>query len=286
MDTARPSAPSSTEPDDPATPTTPPLRRPVPTDDRSATEEAADIVSEFLDRQTTRAHWLLLGHRGPEADPARRPPIDTGILGVAVTMGLDGIPSTVGSSTGAAREIDEVQYEIGQGPCLHGLRTGEGRYVPDLGHDDRWGPYGPEAARRGARSCLSMPVLDDGDRPVAVVKVYATEVDGLDDEQRGIGSRLAHEIAGSIGLAHALAGAASELDTRIEVMNTRRVIDLALGVVMHRDGVGPDDAFARLRRDSQDYNVKLRDVARALVYGIAPDAVETVEAAPYRSRRG
>lgn len=225
-----------------------------------------------------------VGRRAEEGAAAGRPDPPAGVLGVAVTLAVAGSPSTIGSSTPAARQIDEVQFDIGVGPCLHALRTGEGDYVPDLARDDRWGTYGPEAARLGAACCLSLPIVSDG-QPTAVVKVYSTRIDGLSAEQRELTRTLAHEVAGSIGLAHALTSTATELDDRVEVMNRRRAIDLAIGILMERDQLSADAAFHSLREQSQRYNVKVHDVARGIVYAVAPDATASIDAAPFVSRQ-
>jgi hypothetical protein len=100
------------------------------------------------------------------------------VAGVAVTLSVDGSPFTIGASSSLARDVDLIQYRIGKGPCLHALHHGIGLYVPDLGADDRWGEYGPQAAARGAASCVSIPVIVGGS-PAAVFKVYSAEIDGL-----------------------------------------------------------------------------------------------------------
>jgi len=46
---------------------------------------------------------------------------------------------------------------------------------------------------------------------------------------------------------------------------SRTVIGQAQGVLMERYGLGPDEAFAVLRRYSQDRNIKLVDIAREIV---------------------
>jgi len=65
-------------------------------------------------------------------------------------------------------------------------------------------------------------------------------------------------------------------------MGTRRVIDLALGVLMARAGVGPDEAFALLTRASQDRNIKLNVLAAQLVESVAGAAPEPL--APFTAR--
>jgi hypothetical protein len=156
-----------------------------------------------------------------------------------------------------------VQYDIGFGPGLRALRGDGGAYVPDL-TVERWGAYGQAAAGLGVRCCVSIPVERAGD-VVAVAKVYAAEVDGLTPAQRQLAVGLAAEVAGSIGLARTLTAQAHELDDRASAMDTRRTIDLAIGVVMERAQCSADVAFATLKQQSQHTNTPVTAVARTVV---------------------
>jgi GAF domain-containing protein len=221
-------------------------------------EEVLDLVSGYLTDVAGRAHHRL-----------------GDVVGVALTTAVDGgEPMTTGASTDQAAEIDLVQYAVGLGPCLHALQGGGGTYVPDLADDDRWGEYGQAAAEHGARSCISVPVQDDDARVVGVLKVYASEVDGLDAEQQALAEDVALEMAGGFGLASALVATSYELSDRIEAMDSRRTIDLATGVLMGRLGISAADAFAALRRESQNQNTKLRDVAAKLLSVSSPDSAD------------
>jgi hypothetical protein len=111
------------------------------------------------------------------------------------------------------------------------------------------------------RTSLSVPVVDERSGVVGVVKVYCSQADGLDERQRRTGRELALEVAGGIGLADTLVRTALELDDRIEAMDTRRTIDLATGLLMGRLGCSPEEAFDLLRRESQNHNLKVQDVA-------------------------
>lgn len=217
-----------------------------------ATDSVVVLVADFLDDLARLAH----GRLGE-------------VAGVAVTMATAGGPYTVGASSSVVREVDLLQYAIGRGPCLDALSGVGGQYVPDLADDPRWGEYGPRAAGLGIRSCVSLPVLHD-DVVIAVAKVYSGRVDGLDEDQRRIADEFAAECAGGLGLARALSRAADELDDRTRAMDSRRGIDLAIGMIMGRAGCDADRAFTLLREISQRRNVKLREVAAELVAGVEP----------------
>ena len=211
-------------------------------------QEVLDLIDEYLDQVAADTH-LRLG----------------AVAGVAVTLAdQGGRPLTVGSSTALARAVDELQYRLGDGPCLNALRGGGGEYVPSLAADTRWGRYGPEAAELGARCCQSVPV-ESHDGVVAVLKVYSGVIDGLTVEQRWVGTEAAQQVAGGIALAQTLTSTTAELYDRAAAMDSRRVIDLAIGVLIERSRCTTDQAFALLRKYSQTRNVKLREVAVEVV---------------------
>jgi GAF domain-containing protein len=209
------------------------------------------LLSDFLDDVATRTAARLVD-----------------VAGVAVTLKVADEPLTVGASNDLAADVDSIQYGVGVGPCLHSLREGVEMHVPDLGNDDRWEDYGPLAAARGAASCVSVPVYVAG-RPAAVLKVYADRIAGISEEQRAIARSVAADVAGGIALAMHLSVQAHTLDDRASAMDTRRAIDLALGVLMERAGCDADGAFALLRQQSQASNVKLRTVAQQVLATVA-----------------
>ena len=227
-----------------------------------ASPEVLTLVEGYLQDAATRTHERL-----------------GDVAGVAITSAVaGGDPLTAGASTVLAAEVDRVQYTIGIGPCLDALREGRETYVPDLSRDPRYRPYGVEAARLGVRTSLSVPVVDEGSGVVGVVKVYSSQVDGLDGRQRRAGRAFALEVAGGVGLANTLVSTSLELDDRIEAMDTRRTIDLATGLLMGRLGCSPEDAFDLMRRESQNHNVKVHDVATDLISRPSPATTEAAAA--------
>ena len=239
--------------------------------------EVLVLVEDYLTDVTERAHERL-----------------GDVVGVALTTSVEGgEPVTTGASTAQVVEIDAVQYSIGTGPCLQALRGGGGQYVPDLANDDRWGDYGPAAAGLGARSCVSIPVLGGDEQVLGVLKVYSAAVDGLSVDQRELAGEVALAMSGGLGLASALVSTSHELEDRIEAMDRRRTIDLATGVLMGRTGLGAEVAFEALRRESQNTNTKLRDLAARLLEpsgdataeGATDSQVGSTVQAPF-SRRG
>ena len=167
-------------------------------------------------------------------------------------------------------DLDDLQRQAGEGPCLDALNQGVTFYADDLGHDDRWPRFGIEAATRDIRSLLALP-FPLNDAPGAL-NLYARHPDAFSVIDRGRGALL----AAIAGLALTVAQTHEEEERRADNLHaalaTREIIGQAQGILMERERLSPDQAFDVLRRASQHLNLKLRDVAQSLVdTGERPD---------------
>lgn len=86
-----------------------------------------------------------------------------GQLLCAITVERDDAPATVASSNDAAQQLDELQYALGDGPCLTALRTQRPVLIKDLTLDPDWSDYAQKVAGHGVRSILAVPI--DADPP-------------------------------------------------------------------------------------------------------------------------
>ena len=115
-------------------------------------EAGADITAEFTDAEDLRElHGALLGTESIEqflhemAVQAAR--LVSGGLSCGMTMQSDGRPVTAACSDPVAARVDEVQYALGDGPCLHAMRDGHMVRIEDTADTARW----PEFEARGPR---------------------------------------------------------------------------------------------------------------------------------------
>ena len=102
----------------------------------------------------------------------------------------------------------------------------------------------------------------------------------LQDAAKAEGMALAAHIA--IAVAAAL-----KIDQCEEALDSRTAISQAVGVLMERFAIKPDQAFALLTRISSTQNVKLRDVAVELVRTrIVKNSIDLGEAQGWKDSRG
>jgi GAF domain-containing protein len=175
-------------------------------------------------------------------------------------------PTTVVSTGALATDLDETQYEHGQGPCLHAARTGDVTEIPDTRADDRWPDYTPRAAERGNLSSLSIPLAIDQDARVSgALNIYARRIDAFDEASRSAATRFAPYAAVATGNLYAYQSARDMADNLQAALESRAVIDQAKGILIERYKVTADQAFQLLARVSMTTNRKLRDIADDLV---------------------
>lgn len=51
-------------------------------------------------------------------------------------------------------DLDSLQYELGEGPCVHAIRAEPVTIVNDLRHEQRWPHYVPRALDFGLTGCV------------------------------------------------------------------------------------------------------------------------------------
>ncbi len=175
-------------------------------------------------------------------------------------------PATVSSTGDLATDLDETQYERGQGPCLHAARTGEVTEISDTRTDDRWPDYTPRAVEHGNLSSLSIPLAIDQDAQVSgALNIYARHPHAFDEASRSVGTRFAPYAAVAAGNLYAYQSARSLAENLQTALESRAVIDQAKGILIERYKVTADQAFQLLARASMTTNRKLREVADHLV---------------------
>ena len=133
-----------------------------------------------------------------------------------------------------------------------------------LGSDSRWPHFGGRVARMRMHSALALPLIV-GDQVIGSINAYAKSRDAFGDHAVRLGSQFARPAAVSVYNAHLLADAHERTLRLQRALDSRSVIDQAIGIIRSRSGASADEAFERLTHISQTENVKLNVVAKRLV---------------------
>lgn len=161
-------------------------------------------------------------------------------------------------------QVDQLQYDFGEGPCLDTLITGESHYIVDTTTEVRWAGFCRAAHEHGVHSCLSMP-LNSPNGLVGCYNLYSLRSDGFAEESRGQLEVFAGNAAGAVAVALKLADQAQLSEDLHQALMSRAVIDRAIGIMMAQQRCDAEAAFDILRRASQNRNLKLRELAAEIV---------------------
>jgi GAF domain-containing protein len=187
-----------------------------------------------------------------------------GADGAGLTLLEENRPDTIVATAPFVREIDDIQYGIGQGPCITAARDGQTVRSGSLGGDTRWPKFGGRVARLGVHSVLSLPLVAP-DGVVGAMNVYAHAKNVFDARAAELGEFFAVPAAIAVQNAQVLAQT-QRLAAHLQVaLETRGVIDRAIGILMSRSGGTEQEAFERLRALSQHEHHKIAAVARQII---------------------
>jgi ANTAR domain len=209
----------------------------------------------------------------------------------SLSTSLYGNPVTVGTSDRAAWEADQVEFDTEDGPCVEALRTGAVFTAIDLAQERRWPAWSAVAMLLGFSSAAGIPAEVSPGQRIAL-NLYAPTPQAFDDETLGRATLFVEEVARTIPAAVRLFEADERASQLEQALASRSTIDQALGVLMAQNQCTRDAAFGILRRASQNRNVKLRDVAAAIIERFTghpaadPPPFEQSKRAPSEHHRG
>lgn len=207
-------------------------------------------------------------------------------MSCGMTMRPGGQPVTVACSDELAARVDEMQYELDEGPCLRAMRDGQPVHIKDTAEKAQWPEFEAQAASCGIRSCLALP-LNAAGKPIGAINLYAAAPSAFSEAEARRAENFAENASGALTLALRLASHAALIEQLRSSLTSRTVIDQALGIIMATERCTQSRAFSILRAASQNSNVKLRDIASSVVTSVsgeppqpAPPFGETPRYAP------
>lgn len=175
---------------------------------------------------------------------------------VIVVTGRRRVSSTVASGD-LPKQLDALQEEFQEGPCLDAVFDHSTVCVPDLASDPRWPRFSGRAVEAGAGGMLAFQLHVAGDN-LGALNLLSRRPGAFDEESQHVGELFATHA--SVAFAAARRQAAT---TR--TVATRHLIGQAEGILMERHKISAEQAFGLLVQVSQRSNTKLRDVAGWLV---------------------
>jgi hypothetical protein len=193
------------------------------------------------------------------------------VSGVGLALMTDEGPAgTVAASDGGALQLEELQFTLGQGPCVDASRTGRPVLAPDLaGTSSRsWPQFAAGADAAGLAAVFAFPLQVGGIR-LGVLDLYRETAGELSQS----------ELAGALSFADAATQLLLDLQAQgtahgiappqaLTVLDDRAEVHQATGVVSVRAGVSLARALALLRARAYADGRPIGDLARDVLDGV------------------
>jgi hypothetical protein len=226
-----------------------------------------------------RARVLALIARQPDG-----PDAGNGVAGYLQRLCAAAVPALAASGAGlsvmaenevrglmtasdrATARIEELQFVLGEGPCIDAFTNRRPVLVPDLadGAAGRWPVYAPAARDAGLRAVFAFP-LQVGAGRLGVLDVFRFRPGQLSADELARALTFAEVAVTTLLGGQADAGPGATADGLVEAMDGRAELFQAQGMVMVQLGVSISDALARMRAHAYAENRPLADVARDIV---------------------
>ena len=179
----------------------------------------------------------------------------------SLMLRINGQFVTVAASDDVASTIDGFERDLGEGPCLDAIVDASVYHDADLTDGSPW----PRLTERvlGETPVRGMAGfrLRAGEDVTGALNLFSDQPGGLTERAVNQGIVLASFITVALFAAQERKAAV----TLKAGLHSNREIGKAMGLLMAFHKITDDDAFAMLRKASQDMNLKLSDVARQVV---------------------
>jgi hypothetical protein len=172
-----------------------------------------------------------------------------------------GVFETTSASDDVAAHVDHLERELREGPCLDAIESDSAYHDSDISTRSQWPRLTERVlAETPVRGMAGFRVLA-GDGRVGALNLFSDRPSTLSLGSVDRGIVLASFLSVALIAAHERRAAS----TLRQGLASNREIGKAIGLLMAVHKIGDEEAFAVLRRSSQDMNVKLAEVARQVV---------------------
>ncbi len=188
--------------------------------------------------------------------------VDGGAVTVTTARGYSG---TVWTSDALATRIDDIQFTLGEGPCLDAAATGRPVFVADLSRDaargEQWPGFRAEAIASGVHAVFGLP-LAVGATKLGSINLYRQMPGSLSKRQVVWAQEAAQET--STALLNLNASETGQ-DSDAEGAAYHWVVHQAAGTMTQQLGIPIETALLQLRAAAFEESVPVDRLAADVV---------------------
>lgn len=189
------------------------------------------------------------------------------ISGAAIsTIGGPLSATTICASDATAERLDELQMDLGEGPCWDAVRQNRVISAPDLSFGTpRWPAFEDAIREHAIASVFALP-LRIGQVKVGALDLYSDRRNSLDASHLRDAQSLAGMAVHEVFRRAVEAAGSSDADADADADGmSRTIVHQATGMIIAQLDIGPADATLVLKGRAFSTGRSVRDVARDVV---------------------
>jgi hypothetical protein len=192
-----------------------------------------------------------------------------GATGAVITLLADELAhGSLCTTDGMAAYLDDLQYSLGEGPCIDANRVGKAMMEPELGSPnvDRWPAFTPRAIQAGARAIFAFPIRI-GARRIGALTLYRDRPGPLVGEQDK-NALVVADIAARTVLSIQAEAPPGTVGVELEDgANFHFIVHQAAGILSAQLEIGVTEALVRLRSRAFLLDTEIDQLAESVVAG-------------------
>jgi GAF domain-containing protein len=210
----------------------------------------------LLSEETVETSLGLLSSLAQETVP--------GSIGAGVSILDERGRRSAGSTDARVRQADSLQYELDEGPCLAAAAGRELVRIHDLAADQRWPRWADAVRPLGLRAAMSSPMVA-GNGALGAIKVYADQPGTFDGHSEHLLTLFSAQAAILVANLQTHDRAKRLSERMREAFRGRDAVSVAKGILMGRNTVDEDTAFAMLMARAEREGAPLIQTARGII---------------------
>ena len=224
-----------------------------------SSEDLVNVLQQLAEvLQTERTLGAALAGIA-EAATVSVPGCDAASIAISIT----GRPATAAITARVALELDMVQYDTQDGPCLTAFQSMSTIRVGLVDQGDAFPHFAQAARQRGLRGVLSLPAMWGGE-VVATLNLYSRS-GPFDETAESIASVLAAQVAIAVSRSPEFAAARGVVEQAQRAADDDADVNVATGLLMVSQSCTAEQAEALLRQAAHSDERTIVEIAQRII---------------------
>ncbi len=181
----------------------------------------------------------------------------------SIAISIEGRPATAASTARVALELDLVQYDTDDGPCLTAFRTTNALRLDLTDPGDAFPHFALAARDRGVQGVLSVPATW-GNELIATMNLYS-RTGPFDESAETVAAVLAAQVAIAVSRSPEFVAARAVVEEAQRNADDRSNIGIATGLLMVTQGCTEEQAEGLLREAAIADERTVLEIARRII---------------------